>query len=39
MKIDLEKTMRKSYELLLEGMMTKKGKTKFQLLKGMKEAA
>lgn len=39
MKIDLEKTMRKSYELLLEGMMTKKGKIKFQQLKSVKEAA
>jgi AcrR family transcriptional regulator len=39
MKIDLEKTMRKSYEFLLEGMMTKKGKTQFQALKTVKEVA
>ena len=32
MKVDLEATMRKSYQLILEGMMTKKGKTKYQTL-------
>ncbi len=32
MKIDLEKTMRKAYQLILEGMMTKKGKSQYKML-------
>jgi AcrR family transcriptional regulator len=39
MKIDLEATMRKSYEILLEGMMTKKGKSRYHPYKHVKEAA
>jgi TetR/AcrR family transcriptional regulator len=39
MKVDLEATMRKSYQLILEGMMTKKGKTKYQAQKQVKETA
>lgn len=37
MKVDLEATMRKSYQLILEGMMTKKGKLKNQTVKHVKE--
>lgn len=32
MKIDLESTMRKAYALILEGMMTKKGKAQYKAL-------
>lgn len=32
MKIDLEKTMRKAYQLILEGMMTRKGKLQYKTL-------
>ncbi len=39
MKIDLEATLEKAYELILEGMMTKKGKTQYHAMKQAKEAA
>lgn len=39
MKIDLESTMRTAYELVLTGMMTKKGKTKFQAMKQVEEVS
>ncbi len=39
MNIDLESTLRRSYEFILEGMMTKKGKHKFQPLKHVEEEA
>lgn len=38
MKIDLEGTMRKAYELILEGMMTKKGKMQYKALMKKPEA-
>ena len=39
MKVDLESTMRKAYELIMEGMMTKKGKTKYQAITKGEEVA
>ena len=30
LKVDLESTMRKAYQLVLEGMMTEKGKAQYQ---------
>jgi AcrR family transcriptional regulator len=39
MKINLESTLRKSYELIFEGMMTKKGKLKYQSIRKVQEVA
>ncbi|MBX2990495.1 MAG: TetR/AcrR family transcriptional regulator [Bacteroidetes bacterium] len=33
MKLDLEATLQKAYQLILEGMMTKKGKTKYHAIR------
>ena len=38
MRVDLEATMRKAYQLILEGMMTKKGKTQYQAMQIVKES-
>lgn len=39
MKIDLEATLRKSNQLVLEGMMTKKGKHQYQAITNVREKA
>ncbi|MBI5471433.1 MAG: TetR/AcrR family transcriptional regulator [Ignavibacteriae bacterium] len=39
LNVDLESTLKRSYEFILEGMMTKKGKHKFQPLKTAEEIA
>lgn len=37
MKLDLEATLQKAYQLILEGMMTKKGKTKYHAIRQVEE--
>ena len=38
MNIDLESTRRKAYEFVLEGMLTKKGKQQYKIIKRVEEA-